>query len=257
MEYRIQITPQMQAVNAVLIEECVGIDHCVIGLGRNVVVEVAKSDFKTVLDTLKQHFPDVVDIRKAYLMIDDLHDFILVKPMVSEAPLFEEDSFFAPTLEKQLVDRIADKEYAGQTDAEKLQAYQRSFEQYPVNLSRLLRYAARKGKKEEVQHLLSRLNQERIDVIHSICHILADAPVQRAWVFGSFARMEEKPDSDVDLLVDFDEDSHLGLLALSSLIQKLEEGSGRKVDLVANGSLKSFARNNVERDKVLVYERAS
>lgn len=257
MDYQIQITPQMQAVSAVLIEECVGIDHCIIGLGRNIVVEVARSNFNTVLVTLKKHFPDVVDIRKAYLMIDDLHDFILVKPMVSEAPLFEQDSFVAPTLEKQLVDRIADKEYAGETDEEKLQTYQRSFEQYPVNLSRLLRYAARKGKKEEVQQLLSRLNKERIEVIHSLCHILADAPVQRAWIFGSFARMEERPDSDVDLLVDFDKDSHLGLMALSSLIEKLEEGSGRKVDLVANGSLKSFAKSSVERDKVLVYERAS
>lgn len=256
MDYQIQITPQMQAVSAVLIKECLGIDHCIIGLGRNIVVEVARSNFNTVLVTLKKHFPDVVDIRKAYLMIEDLHDFILVKPMVSEAPLFEQDSFVAPNLEKQLVDRIADKEYAGETDEEKLQTYQRSFEQYPVNLSRLLRYAARKGKKEEVQQLLSRLNKERIEVIHSLCHILADAPVQRAWIFGSFARMEERPDSDVDLLVDFDKDSHLGLMALSSLIEKLEEGSGRKVDLVANGSLKSFAKSSVERDKVLVYERA-
>ena len=29
MEYRVNITPQMRAVNQVLLEECIGVDHCI------------------------------------------------------------------------------------------------------------------------------------------------------------------------------------------------------------------------------------
>ena len=38
-------------------------------------------------------------------------------------------------------------------------------------------------------------------------------PVLKAWLFGSFARGEEKPDSDVDLLVMFDHSTPIGLFA--------------------------------------------
>jgi len=205
-----------------------------------------------VLTALKRHFPDVADIRKAYQMMDVLHDFVLVKPMVSEAPLTEAEAMAVPTLEKQLVDRISDKEYI---DEAPKRFYQRVFEQYQVNISRLCRYAARKGKKEEVEGILAELDQERMAAIHSVVGILSEAPVQRAWVFGSFARMEERPDSDLDLLVDFEQGAPLGLMAVSSLIQKLEKGAGRKVDLVPRGALKSFAKESVERDKYLVYDR--
>ena len=36
-----------------------------------------------------------------------------------------------------------------------------------------------------------------------ICDYFATQPVLKAWVFGSFARGEERPDSDIDLLVVF------------------------------------------------------
>ena len=252
MEYHIQITPQMRSVNEALIQDCVGINHCVCQLGRNVVVEVPRSSIEMVLTALKRHFPDVADIRKAYQMMDVLHDFVLVKPMVSEAPLTEEEAMAVPTLEKQLVDRISDKEYI---DEAPKRFYQRVFEQYQVNISRLCRYAARKGKKEEVEGILAELDQERMAAIHSVVGILSEAPVQRAWVFGSFARMEERPDSDLDLLVDFEQGAPLGLMAVASLIQKREKGAGRKVDLVPRSALKSFAKESVERDKYLVYDR--
>ena len=37
-------------------------------------------------------------------------------------------------------------------------------------------------------------------------------PVQRAWLFGSFARGEQRPWSDVDILVEFDKEKPIGLL---------------------------------------------
>jgi predicted nucleotidyltransferase len=55
-------------------------------------------------------------------------------------------------------------------------------------------------------------------------------------LFGSVARDEARPDSDVDLLVEFNRPT--GLLGLIALQQKLEEWLGRPVDLGTPDSLK-------------------
>ena len=148
MEYHVQITPLMKAVCQTLIEECEGVDYCIVQQQKNIIVEVSRSDIEQTVLVLKKHFPDVVDIRKAYLMIEDLHDFILVKPFTSESPVFQEEGIPVPTIEKMMVDRISDKEYGKRSLEDSVQMYQRIMETYSVNTSRLLRYAARKGKKE-------------------------------------------------------------------------------------------------------------
>lgn len=256
MEYHVQITPLMKAVCQTLIEECEGVDYCIVQQPKNLIVEVSRSNIEHTVFMLKKHFPDVVDIRKAYLMIEDLHDFILVKPFTSESPVFQEEGIPVPTIEKMMVDRISDKEYGKRSLEDSVQMYQRIMETYSVNTSRLLRYATRKGKKEEVNQILSQINKNRIDTIKAICQVLSTAPVLRAWVFGSFARMEERPDSDIDILITLDKSAHIGLFAFSELVNQLESAAGRAVDLVPEDALKPYARPYVEKDKVLVYERA-
>jgi predicted nucleotidyltransferase len=59
-------------------------------------------------------------------------------------------------------------------------------------------------------------------------------------VFGSVARGEDGPDSDIDLLVDFEADS--SLFDLLHLTQLLEELLGRSVDVVSTGGLKDRDR---------------
>jgi predicted nucleotidyltransferase len=255
MDYHVIITDWMRQVNQVLVEECIGIDHCISLLGRNLLVEVSKRDIEPVISTLKQFFPDVVNIRKAYAMLEDLHDFILVKPLISEAPLWMEDQVTVPSIEKRLVDGVADKEYTQKNLSVQVKTFQRAYEQFNINDSRLIRYASRKGKKEEVIRILERIDKSRIETIQALCRVLDSAPVLRAWIFGSFARMEERADSDLDLLVSLDNTVPMGLLGFSSLAEKLENSINRKVDLVAEGSLKPFAIDNVNRDKMLVYER--
>ena len=80
--------------------------------------------------------------------------------------------------------------------------------------------------------------------------------MEKAWLFGSFSRMEERPDSDIDILVDLDRSVPIGLLHYAGMANALESRLGRKVDLVASGSVKPFAQSNINRDKVLIYERA-
>ena len=256
MEYKSIISPKMREVEEILLDAFVGMNHCITAAGRNLIVEVPKGLCESVRTTLKGRFQDVALIRNAYPLFDDLHDFILVKPIISEAPVSEEHGIPVPELEKLLVDYEADKEYASLTDADVQKEFQRAFEIYPVNTSRLLRYAGRKGRKEEIQGRIERIDRTRVDIVQSIQDYFRQEPVDRAWLFGSFSRMEERPDSDIDILVDLDKSVPMGLIQYAGMINNLENRLGRKVDLVANGSVKPFARQSINRDKVLIYERS-
>ena len=256
MEYRSIITPKMQKVSDCLFETFVGMGHCITKERRNLIVEVPRNMCDSVRSALKVRFEDVALMRNAYLMIDDLHDFILVKPLISEAPIYFENGIIVPELEKVLVDHEADKGYGSMSDSDIQKEFQRAFELYRVNTSRLLRYAGRKGKKEEIQRRIQRINTDRVTIVRSIQEFFINEPVLRAWLFGSFSRMEERPDSDIDILVDLDRSTPIGLLQYAGMANALESRLGRKVDLVAEGAVKPFAQESIEQDKVLVYERA-
>jgi predicted nucleotidyltransferase len=81
-------------------------------------------------------------------------------------------------------------------------------------------------------------------------------PVVRAWLFGSFARGEETPESDVDVLVEFDRTQPIGLFRYAQMHLDMEDMLGRKVDLVEDGMLRPAAALTAERDKRMIYERA-
>ena len=80
-------------------------------------------------------------------------------------------------------------------------------------------------------------------------------PVLKAWLFGSYSRNEQKPWSDVDILVELDKEKPIGLLKFAGIICDLEDLIGHKVDLVEEGTLKPYAVDSVNRDKKLIYER--
>lgn len=94
-------------------------------------------------------------------------------------------------------------------------------------------------------------------IIHIITEYFETQPVLKVWLFGSYARGEETPESDVDLLVEFDHSSPIGLFAYAQMWRELQERLGCDVDLVEEGTLKPFAVDSANRDKKLVYERAS
>ena len=81
-------------------------------------------------------------------------------------------------------------------------------------------------------------------------------PILRAWIFGSFARGEETPLSDVDLLVQYDENG-ISLLKHCAMINDLEALLDRPVDLVQDGMLMPFAAESANHDKKLIYERTT
>ncbi len=89
-----------------------------------------------------------------------------------------------------------------------------------------------------------------------IANYFKTQPVLKAWLFGSFARGEETADSDVDLLVQFDHSSPIGLFTYARMHRELESRLGCKVDLVEEGTLRPMADRTASKDKIIIYERA-
>lgn len=98
------------------------------------------------------------------------------------------------------------------------------------------------------------LDKQRVQEI--LAEYFVNQPVLKAWLFGSFARGEETPFSDVDILVVLDRSKPVGL-RFFGMWSEIEELLERKVDFVEEGTLFPFAVESVERDKILIYERAA
>ncbi|MDE5848663.1 MAG: nucleotidyltransferase domain-containing protein [Muribaculaceae bacterium] len=97
----------------------------------------------------------------------------------------------------------------------------------------------------------------RIIDIEKIKRYFAGQPVVKAWLFGSFARGEEKENSDIDILVSFDDQAKVSLLRHAGMLCDLEDLLKRPVDLVNELSLYPEVRETVNNDKILIYERGA
>jgi len=91
----------------------------------------------------------------------------------------------------------------------------------------------------------------------TIAEYFKTQPVLKAWLFGSYSRGEERPDSDVDILVRYDKNARISLMTICRMMGELEEAINHRVDLVEENCLMPFAEKSVNRDKYLIYERTS
>lgn len=92
-------------------------------------------------------------------------------------------------------------------------------------------------------------------LINKLSTYFSAQPIERAWIFGSFARSEQNKKSDIDILVDFSSNETITLFKYVDLVNDLKRITKRKIDLVENGQLKPFAQESAEKDKILIYER--
>ena len=82
-----------------------------------------------------------------------------------------------------------------------------------------------------------------------ILPILKAHKVTRAGIFGSYARGEQKKGSDVDILVEIDDDD-LGLLGFIRLKNILERAIKRKIDLVEYSIIRKELRESILNDEI-------
>jgi predicted nucleotidyltransferase len=79
--------------------------------------------------------------------------------------------------------------------------------------------------------------------------------VRRLRIFGSAARGEDRPDSDVDLIVDFGRPT--GFVELLRLERLLSEFFGRPVDLVTEPALDPYIRDSVLSSASVLFDAAA
>ena len=82
---------------------------------------------------------------------------------------------------------------------------------------------------------------------------LRAAGVVQLSVFGSTARGDRRPDSDIDLLARFDESLRLSILDVVGIELHLADLLGRAVDLIEEGTLKPRVQKSVEAEAVRAF----
>lgn len=83
-----------------------------------------------------------------------------------------------------------------------------------------------------------------------------DKPVKNVYLFGSYARNEQKSESDIDLLLDIDyAKKSVDLFDLYDWIEDLQTLLNKKVDLIPSDGLSPFIAPFIEADKILIYAK--
>ena len=92
------------------------------------------------------------------------------------------------------------------------------------------------------------------DIASAASRVLPRYDVREAYLFGSFARGEQTPDSDIDLRLACGDSMTFGTLFQLSL--DLEDELGRKVDIVTNPPqhMHLTFRKNIKQDEMRLYE---
>jgi uncharacterized protein len=82
---------------------------------------------------------------------------------------------------------------------------------------------------------------------------LKAAGIVRLSLFGSTARGDQRPDSDIDLLAAFDDTRRISLLAVAGIGIQLSTLLGHPVDLIEEGTLKPRVRKSVEAEALRAF----
>lgn len=96
---------------------------------------------------------------------------------------------------------------------------------------------------------------DRTAIVNVIKNFLSvDGRVLRAWMFGSFARGDDGPKSDIDLMIEEHPSGSFSYFDLADIQFKLENLLKRKVDIGFASSLRDHAAQNIRQEAQLIYE---
>jgi hypothetical protein len=97
--------------------------------------------------------------------------------------------------------------------------------------------------------------EELIEKLLRLRPELEKAGVTRLSLFGSRARRDNRPDSDIDLVVDLDDSRRLSLLDVIGYGHVVEDSIGFPTHVTTRGSLDGQFKERVERDEVVVFDQ--
>ena len=91
----------------------------------------------------------------------------------------------------------------------------------------------------------------REEIFENIAQALKSQGARKIAVFGSYVRGEEKPGSDIDVIVEFSD--RKSLLDLVRMERELSEALGVKVDLLTEKSISPYLIDMVRREMEVIY----
>jgi predicted nucleotidyltransferase len=87
--------------------------------------------------------------------------------------------------------------------------------------------------------------QEAVEILSRNKMLLSDFRVNALYLFGSVVRDEAGPESDIDILVEFNQDARVGLFELARLRAFISEILGCNVDLVTPDALHPLLKDGI------------
>ena len=78
--------------------------------------------------------------------------------------------------------------------------------------------------------------------------------IERAWIFGSFARGDQHASSDIDLMIETSPTWLVTLFDLAELQFQLQKITHKKIDLIMFGAPLPEIEKRIKHDKILIYE---
>jgi len=98
---------------------------------------------------------------------------------------------------------------------------------------------------------IKKANKKIERIKHRIVKILRKNKVDRAGIFGSYSRGEQKETSDIDIVVNI-ADKNMSLLGFIGLKLALEKALGKKVDLVEYSAIKQLIKNRILNEEIKI-----
>ena len=96
-------------------------------------------------------------------------------------------------------------------------------------------------------------SQAAIAILRANEAALRSRGVRHAALFGSTARGEERPDSDIDIMVEIDHDKCAGVYAYVGLVRSIGEMFPERVDVSNREAMKYYVRPSAERDAIYAF----
>lgn len=95
--------------------------------------------------------------------------------------------------------------------------------------------------------------EEVLDTLRRSEHILRARGVAHAALFGSTARGDNRPDSDIDILIEFDPGAHATVFDYAGVKDFIAGLFSRQVDVIDRAALKPYLRAPSARDTIYAF----
>lgn len=89
-------------------------------------------------------------------------------------------------------------------------------------------------------------------IIDEVVKILKSFGAKEIILFGSYARGDNNPDSDIDVIVEFNEIK--GLFEKARIIRTVEEKTGLKIDILSKDFINPYLKPYIERDMITIFQ---